>query len=88
MEILWLRHGTLPIVTLSINEFFDRQVQKRDSIVVLDVNEKEYWEGIQLILGRPLNVILHYDLNEMTVHRRWKLFRQGLYYTFDPLDRV
>ena len=88
MEILWLRHGTLPIVTLSTNEFFDRQVQKRDSIIVLDVNEKEYWEGIQLILGRSLNVILHHELQSMPGPVRWKLFRQGLYYTFDPLDRV
>lgn len=87
MTNLYLRHGTLPILTVPINEFFDRQVQKRDSIVVMDVNEKEYWEGIQLIIGRPLNVILHYDLHTMSVHQRWKLTREGLYYTFDPLDR-
>lgn len=87
MDNLWLRHGTLPILTIPIHEFFGRQTEKRDSIVVMDVNEKEYWEGIQLIIGRPLNVILPYDLLGMRTQDKWKLFRQGLYYTFDPLDR-
>lgn len=87
MDILWLRHGTLPILTLSTHEFFEQYRAGVTSIVVIDVNEKEYWEGIQLIIGRPLNVILSYDLNLMSVPERWKLFRKGLYYTFDPLDR-
>lgn len=85
MDNLWLRHGTLPILTIPIHEFFGRQTEKRDSIVVMDVNEKEYWEGIQLITGQQYEVFLKDDLH-YPKHR--VLIRRGLYYTYDPLERI
>lgn len=81
---LYFRHYSDPIITISTHEFFQQYRAGVTSIVVLDVNEKEYWEGIQLITGQQYEIFLKDDLHGFQ-HR--KLIRRGVYYTYDPLDR-
>ena len=81
---LYFRHYSDPIITIPTHEFFQQYRAGVTSIVVLDVNEKEYWEGIQLITGQQYEVFLKDDLH-YPKHR--VLIRRGLYYTYDPLDR-
>lgn len=87
---LYFRHYSDPIITISTHEFFQQYRAGVTSIVVLDVNEKEYWEGIQLITGHQYKVYLKDDLqddrNGRIFHR--KLILVGVYYTYDPLERA
>lgn len=81
---LYFRHYSDPIITIPTHEFFQQYRAGVTSIVVLDVNEKEYWEGIQLITGQQYEVFLKDDLHS---HKQRILIRRGVYYTYDPLER-
>lgn len=84
MDNLWFRHYSDPLLTMSTHEFFEQVRTGVTSIVVTDVNEKEYWEGLQLISGQSYRVLLKDDLTP-SHHRQLSL--RGVYYTYDPLDR-
>lgn len=88
-DLLYFRHYSDPLIPIPTHEFFQQYRAGVTSIVVLDVNEKEYWEGIQLITGHQYKVYLKDDLqddrNGRIKHR--KLILAGVYYTYDPLDR-
>lgn len=88
-DLLYFRHYSEPITSIPTHEFFQQYRAGVTSIVVMDVNEKEYWEGIQLITGQQYKVFLkddlHWDRVGRNTHR--KLILAGIYYTYDPLDR-
>lgn len=85
-DTLWFRTYGDPVQSMSTHEFFDQNRTGVTRIVVWDVNEKEYWEGLQVITGHHYRVVTKAELLDLPPGQAL-LFATGSYYTYDPLDR-
>lgn len=85
-DVIYCRCYSDPIKEIPLNDFFSSNDGRVKNIVVWDVNEKEYWEGLQVITGHHYRVILREELPDLEGALA-TLFKIGAYYTYDPLDR-